>query len=108
VLLANMRVADIAMSLSVSRTGSAKAGAAVKVLDAKGLPVAGATVAGSWSGLSTSSSSVITDTTGVARFSSGSSRATTGSFTFTVNNVTRSGYTYVPLSNTETRDTIAR
>lgn len=108
VLLVNMRVADIAMSLSVSRTGSARAGAAVKVLDAKGLPVAGATVAGSWSGLSTGSSSVVTDTTGVARFSSGSSRATTGSFTFTVNNVTRSGYTYVPLSNTETRDTIAR
>ena len=108
VVLVDMRVADIAMSLSVSKYGSARAGAAVKVLDAKGLPVAGATVAGSWSGLTTATTNATTDSTGVARFTSGSTRTTTGSFTFAVNSVTRSGYSYVPLSNTESRDAIAR
>ena len=108
VVLVDMRVADIAMSLSVSKTGSARASAAVKVLDAKGLPVAGATVAGSWSGLTAATTSATTDSAGVARFTSGSIRTSAGSFTFTVNSVTRSGYSYVPLSNTETRDSIAR
>ncbi len=70
--------------------------------------MAGATVAGSWSGLTSGSSSATTDSTGVVRFVSASTRATSGSFTFPVTNVVGSGYTYQPLSNTETRDSIAR
>jgi hypothetical protein len=108
VVVQSMRVADIAMSLSVSRNGSAKAGAAVTVLDAGGLPVAGATVAGHWSGLVSRSASATTDSSGRARFTSPSTRATGGSFVFTVDSVTRSGYTYTPSSNTETSDSIAR
>ncbi|OYU75456.1 MAG: PKD domain-containing protein, partial [Burkholderiales bacterium PBB5] len=51
VVVLPMRVADIAMSRTVSRRGVAQASAAVKVLDSSSLPVAGATVAGRWSGL---------------------------------------------------------
>jgi PKD repeat protein len=108
VVLLDMRVADIAMSLTVAKNGSAKAGAAVKVLDASGQPVAGASVAGNWSGLATGSATATTDSTGLARFTSGASRAATGSFVFTVTGVTRSGYTYQPTTNTETRDAITR
>lgn len=102
-----MRVADIAMGLSASRN-SAKATAAVKVLDANGLAVAGATVSGAWSGLTSGKASATTDSTGTARFTSNSTRATSGRFTFTVKGVTRSGYSYAPSTNTETSDSIAR
>jgi hypothetical protein len=108
VAVLNMRVADIAMGLTVAKNGSAKATAAVKVLDETGQPVTGATVAGSWSGLVNGSATATTDVAGLARFTSGSSRARTGSFIFTVTGVTRSGYTYQPATNTETRDGIAR
>ena len=107
VVVTAMRVADIAMGLSASRN-SAKATAAVKVLDANGLPVAGAAVSGSWSGLTSGNASATTDSTGTARFTSASSRATSGRFTFTVKGVTRSGYSYAPATNTETSDSIAR
>ena len=103
-----MRVADIGMSLKVSRTGSAQASAAVKLLDGNGLPVAGASVSGSWSGLVSRTSSATTDGTGVARFSSPSTRSSPGNFVFTVKSVTLSGYSYVPTMNTETSDSIAR
>ncbi len=108
VILLNMRVADIAMGLTVAKNGSAKANADVKVWDVNGSPVAGVTVTGTWSGLTSGSATVTTDGTGVARFTSGNSRASTGSFIFTVTNATRSGYTYQPGTNTETRDSISR
>ena len=53
-------------------------------------------------------SSATTDGTGVARFSSPSSRGTTGSFVFTVKGATLNGYTYTPSTNTETSDSITR
>jgi hypothetical protein len=107
VVVVPMSVADIAMSLKLAKNGSATATAAVKVLDVNGLPVAGASVAGSWSGLVARNSTVTTDSTGVARFTSPSSRSS-GTFRFTVNSVVRSGYTYTPLNNTETTDFINR
>ena len=97
------------MSLRVSRTGSAQAGAAVKVVGSNGLPLVGATVAGAWSGTFARSGSVVTDSTGVARFSSPSTKSTGASFIFTVKGVSGvTGYTYAPLTNTETSDSIAR
>ncbi len=107
VVVLAMRVADIAMGLA--RSGSiAQANAAVKVVDGNGLPVAGATVAGTWSGLVSRSGSAVTDATGIARFYAPSTRATGGSFRFAVTGVGRSGYSYAPLTNTETSDSIAR
>jgi len=103
-----MRVANIMMSLKVTKNGSATATAAVKLLDADDAPVVGASVSGSWSGLVSRTSSATTDGTGVARFSSPSSRSTTGTFKFTVNGATLNGYTYAPATNTETSDAITR
>ncbi|MFM9916506.1 MAG: PKD domain-containing protein [Rhizobacter sp.] len=109
VAVSSMRVSSIAMGLTVSRTGLSKARAAVKVLGSNGLPVVGATVAGTWSGLVASIGSAVTDSTGVAVFTSLTTRSTGGSFVFTVNSVGGvSGYTYAPLTNTETSDSIAR
>jgi len=71
--------------------------------------VAGATVTGKWSGLVSSNAvSAVTDSTGVARFSSPSTRKTGGSFVYSVTGVSLSGYSYAPLTNTETSDSIAR
>lgn len=109
VVLISMRVADIAMSVNVGRNRNATAGAAVKVLDASGLAVSGVTVTGNWSGLvSRTGATATTDSTGVARFTSPVSRASSGTFVFTVTNAARSGYSYAPLTNTETSDSIAR
>ncbi|WP_284618673.1 PKD domain-containing protein [Aquabacterium humicola] len=103
-----MRVADIAMSVINIVGTAAQAQATVKVVDANGLPVASASINGAWSGLVTRPSVTLsTDSTGVARFKSPSVSGS-GVFTFTVNSVTRTGWTYVPQSNTETSDSITR
>lgn len=105
-----MSVADIAMSLTVAKSGTSNAKAAVKVLDRNGLPVSGATVTGRWSGIvSQTSASVVTGTNGVATFTSPTaSKTARGTFTFTVTGVTRSGYSYTSASNLETSDSIVR
>ncbi len=104
-----MRVADIAMGLIVALNGNSQASAAVKVLSSGGLPVAGASVTGNWSGLVTHTGiPATTDSAGVARFTSPTSLKGSGTFVFTVTDVRFSGYTYAPLSNTETSDSIAR
>ena len=108
VVVLDMRVADIAMGLKVAKNGSASASAAVTMVDASGQPVAGASVAGRWSGLVSRNSTVVTDAAGVARFTSPSSRSKSGSFVFSVTGASRSGYTYQPASNTETSDSITR
>jgi PKD repeat protein len=103
-----MRVTDIAMSLTVNKKGQALAGAAVKLLDASGQPVVGATINGTWSGLVSRTASATTDGTGVARFSSPSTRSKSGTFVFTVNGAALNGYVYAPATNTETSDSISR
>jgi PKD domain len=108
VVVLPMRVADIAMGLVPGRNRTASATAAVKVVDSNGQPVAGASVGGQWSGLVSRTSTVTTDATGLARFSSPSTKASSGTFRFAVTGVSRSGYGYAPLTNTETSDSIAR
>ena len=108
VLVQSMRVADIAMGLNVAPSGTAQASAAVKLVDANGVPVAGASVAGQWSGLVSRASGATTDASGIARFNSPNSRARNGIFRFTVTGVSSSGHSYAPLSNTETSDSISR
>lgn len=108
VVVIPMRVADIAMGLTVPNSGNAIATAAVKVVDSAGLPVAGAVVTGSWSGLVTATGvTATTASSGVATFTSAPSKKT-GSFTFAVTSVARSGYSYASGTNTETMDSIAR
>jgi PKD repeat protein len=107
VTLLAMRVADIAMSLTIGQNGSARASAAVKLLDTDGRPVVGASVSGSWSGLVSQTSSVTTDDTGMARFKSPSTFSTSGTFGFSVKGVTLNGYSYEPARSTETSDSIS-
>lgn len=108
VAIPTMRVTDIGMALAVSAYGVAQASAAVTVVDGNGLPVAGAGVVGHWSDLVARTSTVATNDSGIARFTSPNTRTATGSFRFAVTGVSRSGYTYAPLTNTETSDSIAR
>ena len=108
VALPSMRVADIAMSLKTMTNGSVRAVAVVAVRDASGRAVRDATVTGTWSGLVAGDASVATSNAGNARFASPTTRATTGTFVFTVTGIALSGYQYQPATNTETSDSIAR
>jgi len=99
-----MRVSDISMSLSSTRT---RAYADVLVRDAQGQPVGGARVTGTWSGLTASTGRVTTKANGVARFTSGVSSAT-GSFIFTVTGISLTGAVYDAALNTESSDSISR
>jgi PKD repeat protein len=109
VVILPMRVADIAMGLQGGSTkGPAKATAAVKVVDSNGVAVVGASVRGAWSGLvSSSATSVVTDSAGIARFTSPQTKSR-GTFIFTVSDVSHASYTYAPTTNTETSDSIQR
>jgi PKD repeat protein len=106
-----IHVASIEMS-----TGSRTAGrntfvwalAKVTIVDAKGVPVEGATVYGHWEVATTDSDSGITDANGQVLLTSDSvknppSRTT---FVFVVDNVVLSGWTYNPAANVETSDSI--
>ena len=107
-VIRTMSVANIAMSLSSSRSRT-NALASVTVRDVSGNPVSGAQVTGTWSGVVSGNASVTTNSSGAADFRSASVKATTGStFTFTVTGITLSGYTYDAASNVETRDSITR
>ncbi len=109
VVILPMRIADIAMSLNVARNGQARASADVRVVNGSGQGVAGVSVSGNWTGLAARSGvTAVTGSDGVARFVSGQSRASSGSFVFTVTGASLSGYQYQAGSNTETSDSIAR
>jgi hypothetical protein len=107
-VIRTMSVANIAMSLSSSRSRT-NALASVTVRDGSNNPVPGAQVTGTWSGVVSGNASVTTNSSGAADFRSASVKATTGStFTFTVTGITLSGYTYDAASNVETSDSITR
>ena len=109
IVILPIRVADIALSVGVARNGQAKATAAVTVVNGNGQAVAGAVVTGDWSGLvSRKGASASTGSNGVASLVSPNTRATSGSFVFTVTGVSLAGHVYQPATNTETSDSIAR
>ncbi len=104
-----MHVASIDMALqTTSRRNITSALATVTIADANDSPVAGATVAGYWSGATSDSDYGTTDTAGrVTLVSDGIRRPASGTtFTFTVTNVVLSGWIYTPEANTETSDSI--
>ena len=102
-----MGVADIAMGLSVNRSGSAQASAAVTVRDADGKPVPGATVSGKWSGLVAGNTSAASASNGLASLVSPRTKKS-GTFVFTVTGISLNGYTYQPSLNAESSDSITR
>jgi len=101
-----MHIQSIGMS-TVRKGSLVNARADVLVVNASGQPVASATVYGQWSGLTSDSDQKLTSSSGHAivdsnKVSSGSS----GTFTFTVTNITKSGWTYDPASNVQTSASI--
>ncbi len=102
--LVTMRVADIAMSLQ-SGPRNVQAIAKVKVVDANGAVVNGATVSGTWSGLVSGTGNAPTSD-GVATLNSANS-ISQGTFVFKVTGVALPGYSYNMTLNTETADSIA-
>jgi serine protease AprX len=80
--------------------------AVVTIKDTDGNLVEGATVYGNWSGDYNASVSNLTLADGTATFNSGKVRQANATFTFTADDVVKSGYTYDPELNIETSDTI--
>jgi hypothetical protein len=100
-----MHVADIAMSTKVAGK-NVNGIATVTVVDAGGAPVEGATVFGHWSGLTSDSDSGGTVADGTVSLSSDKLKNPSGTFTFTVDNITKAGWTYDFAANVETSDSI--
>ena len=80
--------------------------AAVTVVDADGKVVEGAVVEGHWSGLTSDTDSGATGADGKAALDSDSVKNAKGTFTFTIDNVVLSGWTYDSASNVEIGDCI--
>lgn len=102
-----MHVDSIDMGLKVAGI-NISALATVTVVDANGLPVAGVTVAGQWSGATSDADSGITDAAGqVYLVSDYLKRAAAGTtYTFTVADVSLPDWTYDQDGNGETSDSI--
>lgn len=105
-----MHIQSIGMSRVTSKVGKvnyANARADVLVVDGSGLPVPSATVSGQWSGLTSDSDVKATSSSGHAIIDSNKVPANqSGTFTFTVTNITKSGWTYDPASNVQTSASI--
>ena len=83
------------------------ASAAVHILDANGIPVSGATVLGSWSGVVSGSSSAVTNADGYATLISPLA-GTSGTYSLTVTSVAKASYTYDPNQNRLTANSITK
>jgi len=92
-----MHIDSIKMSKE-TRGKNTKAIATVKIVDATG-PVEGATVSGHWSELTSDRDAGATDASGNVALKSDRVKATSGTFTFTVDTVTKDGWKYDPEAN---------
>jgi PKD repeat protein len=105
-----MHVAKIIMDFK--KAGRNTGGiATVTIVDTVGNPIIGAIVSGYWSGATTDTDSGATDNIGEITFQSDFVKrrkkdTTPLTFTFTVDNVVLSGFSYVPADNIETSDSI--
>lgn len=100
-----LRVGALTLIPVTTRSGRS-ARASVLVVDAAGLPVPGATVSGTWSGLVSGSSTVVTGADGIATMSSKATKKS-GTVSFAVTQVSRSGYNYAPADNVLTKASIS-
>ena len=91
-----------AIRMAVKASGSYKyAMATVTLVNTSNAPVAGATVSGYWSGLTTNSGSAKTDTKGQVTFRSNAvAKGATGTFTLCVSNAVLTGWVYEPSTPT--------
>ncbi len=100
-----VHIAGIDMSLGVSGKNRT-ATAVVTIVNHHGNPVSGAKVNGKWSGWVSKNVQGTTNGSGKVTFKSPATSAKTGTITFTVTNVTASGYAYDPSLNAETSDSV--
>ncbi|HUF37131.1 MAG TPA: hypothetical protein VMN57_01300 [Anaerolineales bacterium] len=96
-----MHVADLDGISQAQGSNRWEATVTITVVDQDGAPVAGATVDGSWSNGITGSGNCQTDGAGQCAITRMYIRNTSNSVTFTVDNVSASGYTYNPAANTD-------
>jgi hypothetical protein len=106
-----MHVASIDMSLDNRSAGPNTfvwAVAGVTIVNDSGSPVEGTTVSGHWSNATSDSDSGVTDGNGLVSLKSDSVKNPPGgtTFTFTVDDVAKDGWTYDPASNVETSGSI--
>jgi hypothetical protein len=102
-----MHVAGIVMS-KVKGTRYTYATATVTIVNSTGTPVGSATVSGHWSGLTSDKDTGTTDAGGRVTVKSNQVRnRATGTFTFTVDNVTYGALVYNPADNVRTSNSIS-
>jgi len=106
-----MHVASIEMSTASKTAGPntfANAIATVTIVDANSVPVKDATVYGHWETATTDSDSGTTDASGQVSLESESVKNPPSgtTFTFVVDDIVLSGWTYYPSANVETSDSI--
>jgi N-acetylmuramoyl-L-alanine amidase len=101
----NMHVRKIEMRLE-DKGVRINALAEVFVVNAVGVPVAGAVVSGQWSGATNDADEVITDENGLATITSDRTRETSGTLRFTVERISKEDWTYHPAANGEKSDEI--
>ena len=88
-----MHIASIDMSTKITGINT-NAIATVTIFDADNCPVEGATVSGTWSGLTSDRDAGTTDATGEVALSSDRVKRASGTFTFTVDGVTHADLTW--------------
>ena len=103
----NIHVFSIDMSFKTAGI-NVSAVATVTIVDETGTLVEGATVYGHWSDATSDSDSGITDSSGTVGLKSNKVKKPSSgtTFTFTVDNVEKAGWTYDPSANEETSDSI--
>ena len=103
-----MHIQSIDMSLKTAGP-NVTANAKVTIVNVSGSPVEGATVSGTWSGATNDTDSGVTGSEGQVSFKSNRLKnlAPGTTFTFTVNNVVKDGWTYDSSLNSKTSDNIS-
>jgi len=97
-----VRVAGITINSQKNRYGRYVVSAQVTITDALNRPISRASVSGRWTGAIVKSMRASTNAQGQVTFSGGTQK--TGSYTFEITRVVKSGYTYNPDLNIETSD----
>lgn len=101
----SIRVQAITLTASRNSQGTAVT-VAVKVTKTSGAAVSGVVVTGAWSGMLSGSVAITTDAKGVASLTTKRAKKT-GTATFTVTGLSKSGCTYVPSQNLVTTASLA-
>jgi hypothetical protein len=94
-------ISDLDGSKLYTATNRWRAIVTIKVVNGSNQPVSGATVSGVWSNGATGSGSCTTNTSGTCSINKNNIRRATLSVRYTVNNVTKSGWTYNAALNSD-------